>query len=399
MEFSLAFEMQRPMLDDHAVIEETIEQCILADEMGFDAVWFVEHHFLTTFSGSPCPEVIFGALSRLTKNIRLGFGVVILPYHHPVRVAERIAMVDHLSHGRVEFGTGRSAPYEQMGMGIDPRNTREMWEESLSMIPKIWESDYFEWEGKFWNVPPRQVLPKPYQKPHPPIWVAALQPATYELAAKKGIGTMALGINAPSVLEPSIKQYKSTINEANPVGSFINDKWLSSTFGLCGEDNAAIQELSAQSLKTFFGPGRPYVQDQKDVYSRLLEQWGGVPDHLAQNFARYVDVPDPAKSTNGGSGPDLSGGNALAQKVWEEFDAATMAERGIIVAGDPEDCIKAAKLHEATGVDQLQFLMQTESIPHKQVMSSIEMFGKHVIPAFKKDKNSAPACPIDVNAD
>jgi alkanesulfonate monooxygenase SsuD/methylene tetrahydromethanopterin reductase-like flavin-dependent oxidoreductase (luciferase family) len=401
MEFSLAYEMQRPMLDDHAVIEETIEQCILADEMGFGTVWFVEHHFLTTFSGSPCPEVIFGALSRLTKNIRLGFGVVILPYHHPVRVAERIAMVDQLSHGRVDFGTGRSAPYEQMGMGIDPRNTREMWEESLSMIPKIWESDYFEWDGKFWKVPPRQVLPKPFQKPHPPIWVAALQPATYELAAQKGIGIMALGINAPSVLEPSIKQYKNDVKNATPVGSFINDKWLSTSFGLCGEDSAAIQELSAQSLKTFFGPGRPYVQDQKEVYARLLEQWGGVPDHLAQNFSRYVDVPDAAKSSNGGSALDLSGGNALAQKIWEQFDAATLAERGIIIAGDPEACIKAARLHEATGVDQLQLLMQTETISHKQVMSSIEMFGKHVIPAFKKDKSgqSAPACPIDVNAD
>ena len=107
MKFGLAYEMQRPQLDDHAVIEETIEQICLADEMGFDYVWFVEHHFLTTFSMSPCPEVIFGALSRLTKNIRLGFGVVILPYHHPIRVAERVAMVDHLSGGRVDLGTGR----------------------------------------------------------------------------------------------------------------------------------------------------------------------------------------------------------------------------------------------------------------------------------------------------
>ena len=211
MKFSLAYEMQRPMLDDHAVIEETIEQCVFADKMGFDAVWFVEHHFLTTFSSSPCPEVIFGALSRLTKRIRLGFGVAVLPYHHPVRVAERVAMIDQLSHGRVEFGTGRSAPYEQIGMGIDPRDTREMWAESLDMIPKIWNSDYFEHEGKFWNVPPRQVLPKPYQQPHPPIWVAALQPATYEIAAQKGIGVMALGVNAPAVLEPEIKKYKLSL--------------------------------------------------------------------------------------------------------------------------------------------------------------------------------------------
>jgi alkanesulfonate monooxygenase SsuD/methylene tetrahydromethanopterin reductase-like flavin-dependent oxidoreductase (luciferase family) len=377
--------MQRPTLDDHAVIEETIEQCILADEMGFDAVWFVEHHFLTTFSSSPCPEVIFGALSRLTKRIRLGFGVVILPYHHPIRVAERVAMVDHLSHGRVDFGTGRSAPYEQTGMGIDPRNTREMWDESLTMIPKIWESDTFEWEGQFWNVPPRQVLPKPFQKPHPPIWVAALQPATYELAAQKGIGVMALGVNAPAVLEPHIKAYREAIKDAEPVGNFVNNRWLSSCFGLCGEDSAKTKELCAQSLKTFFGPGRPYVQDQKDVYSKLLDQWGGVPDHLAQNFSRYVDVSQDS-GTNGSV--DLSGGTALAQKIWEEFDADTLAQRGVIVAGDPDSCIEAVKLHEATGVDQLQFLMATETVGHEDVMKSIEMFGKHVIPAFKSAKNT-----------
>ncbi len=397
MRFSLAYEMQRPMLDDHAVIEETIEQCILADEMGFDAVWFVEHHFLTTFSGSPCPEVIFGALSRLTKRIRLGFGVSVLPYHHPVRVAERVAMVDQLSHGRVEFGTGRSAPYEQLGMGIDPRNTREMWEESLGMIPKIWESDYFEFEGKFWNVPPRQVLPKPYQKPHPPIWVAALQPSTYEIAAQKGIGVMALGVNAPAVLEPEIKKYKQAVKNANPVGAFTNDQWLSSVFGLCGDDNRATQELSAQSLKTFFGPGRPYVQDQKDVYAKLLEQWGGIPEHLVQNFARYIDVAEAPSSASGDTvaNLDLSGGNALAQKIWEEFDAATMAERGVIVAGDPEACIKGARLHQATGVDELQFLMATETVDHAAVMKSIEMFGRHVIPEFRDGNGpKAPDCPL-----
>src|SRR6266571_3122812 len=211
MRLSLAFEMQRPVLDDHAVIEDTLQQCILADEVGFDAVWFVEHHFLTSFSMSPCPEVMFGALSRLTKRIRLGFGVVILPYHHPVRVAERIAMVDHLSNGRVDFGTGRSAAYEQTGLGIDPRNGREMWEESLEMIPKIWDSQFFEWEGKYWNVPLREVLPKPFQQPHPPIWLAALQPATYAIAAEKGIGVLALGVVAPSVLQEHIQTYKTNV--------------------------------------------------------------------------------------------------------------------------------------------------------------------------------------------
>ena len=381
MRFGLAYEMQRPTLDDQAVVEETLEQCILADEMGFDYVWFVEHHFLTTFSSSPCPEVMFGALSRLTKRIRLGFGVVVLPYHHPVRVAERVAMVDQLSHGRVDFGTGRSAPYEQTGMGIDPRNTREMWDESLSMIPKIWESETFEWEGKFWEVPPRQVLPKPYQKPHPPIWVAALQPSTYQLAAEKGIGVMALGVSAPSVLEPHIQQYRETIKTAQPVGAVVNNQWLSSCFGYCGEDDTAARDLCARSLKNFFGPGRPYVQDQTDVYQRLLEQWGGIPEHLVQNFSRYIDVKESSEGT--ATQFDLSGGNALAQKIWEEMDPDTLVDRGVIIAGDPQSCIDAIRIHEATGVDQMQFLMATETVDHSQVMKSIEQFGKHVIPAFR----------------
>ena len=124
MKFGLLYETQRPyqdnQVDENRLYKETLEQCVLADEIGLDSVWFVEHHFLTGFSASPCPEVIFGALSQITKKIRIGFGVSILPYHHPVRVAERVAMVDQLSDGRVEFGTGRSNAYEQTGLGVDP---------------------------------------------------------------------------------------------------------------------------------------------------------------------------------------------------------------------------------------------------------------------------------------
>jgi alkanesulfonate monooxygenase SsuD/methylene tetrahydromethanopterin reductase-like flavin-dependent oxidoreductase (luciferase family) len=384
MKLGLAYEMQRPLVDDHAVIEETIEQCVLADAVGFDYVWFVEHHFLTSFSMSPCPEVIFGALSQLTKRIRLGFGVVILPYHHPVRVAERVAMVDHMSRGRVDFGTGRSAPYEQLGMGIDPRNTRDMWEESLSMVPKIWEEGLFSWEGQFWKVPPRDVRPKPYQQPHPPIWVAALQPATYRLAAEKGIGVMALSVAAPSVLAQHIKEYKQNVKKAKPVGKAINDQWLSSTMAYCDLDNKAARELAAKSLKTFFGPDRPYLKDQVNVYERLIESWGGVPEHLQANFARYIkkEGEEPADV-----GVDLSGGSAqIAHQVWNQFDADTLADRGVTVSGDPESCLNAIRIHQAIGVDQLQFLIATETIPHEKVMSSIELFGKYVIPELQNGK-------------
>ena len=219
------------------------------------------------------------------------------------------------------------------------------------------------------------------QKPHPPIWVAGQQPATYELAAQKGIGAMALGISAPSVQAPNIKTYKENVKKANPVGKFINDQWLSVTMGHCGEDNKAARDLAAESLKVFFGPGKPYLQGQKDLFAKLIESWGGVPDHLAHNFKRFQQ-PDGAQAA------DLSGG-AFGKHTWDDFDADTLAERGVIVAGDPESCIKAAKLHEETGVDQLQMMVATETIGHEQAMKSIELFGKYVIPEFKKVKEPA----------
>jgi alkanesulfonate monooxygenase SsuD/methylene tetrahydromethanopterin reductase-like flavin-dependent oxidoreductase (luciferase family) len=227
------------------------------------------------------------------------------------------------------------------------------------------------------------VRPKPYQKPHPPIWVAALQPSTYHLAAAKGIGVMALSVAAPTVLAPHIKEYKENVRKAKPVGQTINDQWLSATMAYCGEDNKAARELAAKSLKTFFGPDRPYLKDQVNVYEKLIESWGGVPEHLQANFARYIK-----KEGEPDTGVDLSGGSAqIASAIWNQFDADTLADRGVTVSGDPESCLKAIQIHASLGVDQLQFLTATETIPHEQVMSSIKLFGKYVIPELKKHEN------------
>ena len=234
------------------------------------AFWFVEHHFLTGFSASPCPEVIFGALSQITKNIRIGFGVSILPYHHPVRVAERVAMVDQLSDGRVEFGTGRSNAYEQTGLGVDPRDTPDLWEESITMIPQIWQAEEFSWEGKFWKVPPRRVLPKPFQKPHPPIWLACTQPSSYELAAEKGIGVLLSAAAIPDILAEHVKTYHENIKKAKPVGAFVNEQFSVNIHAYCGEDNKEARELCAQSMKTFYGPDKPYTRDRIEIYEDPL---------------------------------------------------------------------------------------------------------------------------------
>ena len=399
MKFGLLYEMQRPFegteIDWNALYKETLEQCELADQVGFDNLWFVEHHFLTGFSGSPCPEVIFGALSRITKQIRIGFGVSILPHHHPVRVAERVAMVDQLTDGRVEFGTGRSNAYEQLGMGVDPRDTRDMWAESLSMIPQIWQSDEFSWEGRFWNVPARRVLPKPYQKPHPRIYLACTQTESFRLAAEKGIGVLSSASYAIDILRGHVKVYRDNIGNANPVGAFVTDFWGNNVHAFCGEDDQEAKELAALSMKTFFGPDKPYIAGRINAYEELLEAWGGVPEHLKGDFGRWLRQSDEAHKEQAAEvGISLDSGPGAARAAVAQLDAKTLSDRGVIIAGDPDSCIKAIKMYESIGVDQVMMIMQTETIPHEKAMRSIEMFGKYVFPTFREAEKAGAGATV-----
>ena len=389
MQFGLLFETQRPYqgtdIDWNALYKETLEQCELADQAGFDNLWFVEHHFLTGFSGSPSQDAIFGALSRITKNIRIGYGVCILPYHHPVRVAERVALVDQLTDGRVEFGTGRSNAYEQVGLGVDPRNTRSLWEESIAMLPQIWQSEEFSWEGEHWNVPQRRVLPKPYQKPHPRMYLACTQTESFRLAAEKGIGVLSSASYATAVLAEHVKVYRDALANANPVGAFVNEFWGNNVHAYCGQDNDEARELAALSMKTFFGPDKPYIAGRINAYEELLEAWGGVPDHLQADFGRWLRQSDDAHRAQAEqSGISLDAGPGAARAAIAQLDANTLADRGVIIAGDPDSCARAVQMYEDIGVDQVMMIMQTETIPHEKVMGSIELFGKEVIPRFRQ---------------
>ena len=389
MKFGLLFEMQRPFegneIDWNTLYKETLEQCELADQVGFDKLWFVEHHFLLGFSGSPCPEVIFGALSQRTKNIRIGFGVSILPHAHPIRIAERVAMVDQLTDGRVEFGTGRSNAYEQMGLGVDPRDTREMWSESIEMIPQIWQAEgEFSWDGKFWNVPERRVLPRIYQKPHPNMYLACTQSSSFDLAADKGIGVLSSASYAPTVLAQHVKTYKERVKSASPVGAFVTDYWANNVHAYCGPDNSEARELAALSMKTFFGPDKPYIAGRVGAYEELLEAWGGVPDHLQADFGRWLRQSDEEHKQQAEEvGISLDSGPGAARAAIAELDGDTLADRGVTIAGDPESCINAIMKYHEIGVDEVMMIIQTETIPHEKVLSSIDLFGKEVFPAVR----------------
>jgi alkanesulfonate monooxygenase SsuD/methylene tetrahydromethanopterin reductase-like flavin-dependent oxidoreductase (luciferase family) len=388
VKFSLLYELQRaPGGPDYyyKVVHEALEQIVLADSLGFDTVWFVEHHFLENFSASPWPEGMLSAISQRTRRIRMGLGVVILPYHHPVRVAERIALLDILSDGRVEFGTGRSGPYEQVGMGIDPRETRGMWEESLRIITQIWASEgEYSYQGNYWQIPPRVILPRPIQQPHPPIWLSGMQAETYQLAADRGLGVLAFTANTPDTLRPHIADYRTRVRQAQPAGAFVNNQWASFTLAHCNADNDAARQLCATAVREFFGPGRPYAAAAAGLVKDLLERWGGdVPGHLR----RYI-LP----AQNGQPSSDVLRGvsDTAIRSIWNELDPDSLCDSGAIIAGDPQSCIRGVEKHIAAGADQVILNMQNATIPHERVLESIELFGTHVIPHFRLDAATAP---------
>jgi alkanesulfonate monooxygenase SsuD/methylene tetrahydromethanopterin reductase-like flavin-dependent oxidoreductase (luciferase family) len=271
-----------------------------------------------------------------------------------------------------------------MGLGVDPRNTRSLWEESIAMLPQIWQSDEFEWEGEHWQVPKRRVLPKPVQQPHPRMYLACTQQDSFRLAAEKGLGVLSSASYATSVLAEQVKIYRDALKNVNPVGAFATEFWGNNVHAYCGKDNDEARELAARSMKTFFGPDKPYIAGRIGAYEELLEAWGGVPDHLQADFGRWLRQSDEAHRQQAEeSGISLDAGPGAARAAIAQLDANTLADRGVIIAGDPDSCAAAVQMYEDIGVDQVMLIMQTETIPHEKVMSSIELFGKEVIPRFR----------------
>src|SRR6478735_5614181 len=198
MQFSVGFEVQltHPTVEhEHQVLRESLEQAVYAEHMGFDRVWAPEHHSLKWYAHMSAPEVFLTWVAARTTRIRVGHGVVLMPfnYNHPVRVAERAAMLDLLSGGRLDLGAGRGATLQEMTLcGVDPERTYLEVEESLRMISRMWREDEFSWDGEL-TIAPHPILPPPVQLPPPPLFMACSKRDTIKLAAEYGVGALVLG--------------------------------------------------------------------------------------------------------------------------------------------------------------------------------------------------------------
>src|SRR5437764_9130255 len=208
MRFALFYEIPvaRPW-DEQSELrayQNTIEQAVAGDRFGWDAFWTVEHHFLSEYCHCSYPEVLYGAIASRTERIRIGYGVRLMPspYNHPVRTAESVAVLDLVSNGRVDMGTGRSSTRPELeGFGIDPHETREMWQEAIGHIVGCWTNDEYEFSGKYWDMPKRRVIPKPIQKPHPPLWGATTSDDGHRQVGSLGLGLCSFAVGVSPVEE------------------------------------------------------------------------------------------------------------------------------------------------------------------------------------------------------
>ena len=228
---------------EHHAFEKELAAVEAADRAGFKYVWVTEHHFLDEYSHLSANDVICGYLAHATERIHIGSGIFnpLPQVNHPAKVAERVAMLDHVSNGRFEFGTGRGAgSHEILGFlpGMeDLTGTREIWEDVIAEFPKMWLQDTYEgYEGKYWSLPPRKILPKPYGNAHPAMWYAAGNTSSYAMAARKGLGVLGFSVQTLDELAPVLEAYKKAIANAEPIGAFVNDNVMITTGAYVRED-------------------------------------------------------------------------------------------------------------------------------------------------------------------
>jgi alkanesulfonate monooxygenase SsuD/methylene tetrahydromethanopterin reductase-like flavin-dependent oxidoreductase (luciferase family) len=382
VKFGIFYEHQLPRpWDDKSeqeLINNALEQVEIADRVGFDVVWEVEHHFLEEYSHSSAPEVFLAACSQRTKRIRVGHGIVQTApaYNHPARTAERVAMLDLVSNGRVEFGSGESSSEAELaGFGIDPFYKRDMWLEGLRVAVRcMTETPFTGVEGQFVSMPPRNVVPKPVQKPHPPLWVACSRRDTILLAAEKGIGALAFAFIDPEEAVHWVGDYERTLAEkCVPVGLAVNANVACVTPMMCAptEEEAVARGLEGAnffgySLGHFyvFGDHRP---GSTDVWSEFVE-----------------------RRAERGYSPEIEA--ALEQERLGAKVAAgeTTGLRG--ATGTPAQLREYVRRFEDAGVDQLIFVLQAGRNRHEHICEALELFGREVLPEFaERDANVVAA--------
>jgi alkanesulfonate monooxygenase SsuD/methylene tetrahydromethanopterin reductase-like flavin-dependent oxidoreductase (luciferase family) len=376
VQFSMIFEAQmaHPTAEhEREELQNCVDQAVFAEAMGFDRIWAVEHHALRWYAHMSAPEIFLTWVAARTSRIRIGHGVVCMPfnYNHPVRVGERAAMLDNLSGGRLDLGAGRGATLQEMSLcGVDPERTYQEVEEALRMLGSMWQHDTFEWRGNLLTVEPianrgpHYVLPRPVQRPHPPLFLACTKRDTVALAAEYGIGALVLGFAGVEEVAGLRKIYDEAIATRTGdrfVSTVVNDHFsaLCPTIVLDDGDEALRigargQRFFAEAIAHWYGGGPAPAQDTEDE-----DNVAAISREREQIVAKLHEANIPV--------------NPNTTATFNIDHAYGTAERAIAYV---------EQLEEA-GANEIMCLMQMGTVPHDACMETIRQWGEMVIPHFR----------------
>jgi alkanesulfonate monooxygenase SsuD/methylene tetrahydromethanopterin reductase-like flavin-dependent oxidoreductase (luciferase family) len=371
MKFGIFYEHQLPRPWDNnaeeTLLNNALDQVEAADKLGFDYVWEVEHHFLEEYSHSSAPEVFLAAASQRTKNIRLGHGIIQTSplFNHPARTAERLATLDLISGGRVEFGSGEAATSLELGgFNIPLDKKREQWREGLETVVRcLTENPFTGVDGEFVKMPPRNVLPKPKQQPHMPLWVACSRRETIINAARQGLGALTFSFIDPEEARGWVEVYEEQLAQCMPIGKRIDPRVACVSPMMVHNDE---QEAIRRGLEggNFFGYSLAYYIAFGDYKPGSNDLWNDFQSKRAEK----------------GYDPEA----AIAERIKlgaKIKDGETSGLRGCV--GTPDQLREYLRRYEAVGVEQLIFVLQAGNNRHEHIMEALELFSKEVMPEFK----------------
>lgn len=362
MKFGVFYELQLPKPwkpgDEAKLFHEALDQVVLADRLGYDYAWEVEHHFLDEYSHSSAPEVFLAAAAARTSKIRLGHGIrqVIPNYNHPARTAEGLATLDIISNGRVEFGIGEGATRLELGgFNIPAKEKRAMAIEAGEQIANMMVLDpYPGFEGKYFSMPCRNVLPKPMQTPHPPMWMACTNRDTIKVAASLGVGALAFSFLDPEEAHKWSEIYYGIVKSEQcvPIGHSVNANIaMVSNFSVHRDREEAIRR--GHEGFEFFGYALNALVAHDTVPGRT-DLWG---DYIKARGNRTEEMVEAAKRAD-----------AIATGI-----------------GTPDDMRAHLKAFQSAGVDQVIFMQQAGRNQHRHICESLELFAAEVMPEFKAE--------------
>jgi alkanesulfonate monooxygenase SsuD/methylene tetrahydromethanopterin reductase-like flavin-dependent oxidoreductase (luciferase family) len=378
MQFSIILEAQTADASpsrEFQVLQECVEQAVLAEQMGFDRVWAVEHHCLKWYAHMSAPETFLAYVAGATSRIRVGHGVVCLPFkmNHPIKVAERIATLDILSRGRVDFGVGKGGTEQEAG-AFDTRleDIQPQLEESFRMIPRMWREEVFAHESERIRIPPRPIHPKPLQQPHPPLFLACTREATLNHAGEWGVGALVLGFAGPEDIEQKNHVYREALRRRTPesqVGAVANDHLAALCPAIVLDDGRRARAIGARGQRFF---------------TEAIRHWygGGPPPRLD------TDTEDNAEVLR-------REGEALVAYLHEERIEAGTETTGLFnpnhAYGTAKDAIGYVERLAAAGADEVMFLMQMGTVPQAAILETIRQIGRVVIPHFRGSRAATAA--------